>query len=102
MGAPIPPQAGFYNVDHPELEGLECQVQRGNQAGVPDPGLVGVGVIIGPDGQPRVLLQMKHADGESLISVLRVDEFFVLAGCMAEVAGKAGDIARRAQMGGRA
>jgi hypothetical protein len=102
VAKPIPPQEGFYNIDHPELEGVECQVQHGNAAGVTAQGSVAVGVIVGPDCQPRILFQTKHADGASLIAVMTAEDFFVLASCMADASGKAGKIGLAAELGGQA
>jgi hypothetical protein len=102
MGAPIPPQEGFYNIDHPELEGVECQIQHGNQAGVIALGTLAVGVIIGPDGLPRMLVQSKHSDGAGLVAVLRMEEFVTLAECFGGASRKAAAIAAAAGHGGRA
>lgn len=57
----------------PELEGIVCEVQHSVGQGefTTELGSFGFGVIILPTGQPRVVCQIKHADGTSLGATLK-------------------------------
>jgi hypothetical protein len=59
---------------HPELEGFRCEVQHSVQSNKPRTdqlGTIGIGVVTLPTGQPRLILQVKHADTDSLATILR-------------------------------
>jgi hypothetical protein len=57
----------------PNLEGIVCEVQHAVNKGdfTLEPGSLGIGVTILPTGQPRIILQVKHADGTSLGAMLK-------------------------------
>ena len=62
---------------HPTLEGIACEVQHSVQSNKPratDLGSIGAGIVTLPTGQPRIILQVKHADSDSLAAVLRHDD----------------------------
>lgn len=71
----------------PNLEGIVCEVQHsvGQGAFTREHGSLGIGVVILPTGQPRVILQVKHADGTSLGATLKdsVDSAIIME-CLAE------------------
>lgn len=85
--------------NHPEMEGLTCEVQHSLKSGkpfCPDPGLIGVGVVVLPTGQPRLVLQIKHADGTSVSATLKGPDLRLLLECLDDAAEKAEAIAKAA------
>lgn len=88
----------------PDLEGIACEVQHSVGQGEFEtrPGMFGFGVLVLPTGQPRIVCQLKHADGTSLSATLKdaVDSAVVLE-CLvdamkeAQRIADAGDTARR-------
>lgn len=80
----------------PELEGIACEVQHSVQSGKPftaEPGMIGAGVVVMPTGEPRVILQTKHADGTSLSGTLRFPDLMLLLECMVDAGRTAQGIA---------
>lgn len=71
----------------PMMEGLRCEVQHSAGKGefTSEPGMLGVGVVIMPSGQPRLIVQAKHADGTSLNVVLKdAGDVAVFSDCLLE------------------
>lgn len=69
----------------PDMDGLICEVQHSARSGKPvsvEHGLCGYGVVIMPNGQPKVLLQVKHADGTSLSVPLQIADAATLLECL--------------------
>lgn len=87
----------------PEMEGVQCEVQHTLSSGKPfspEPGMCGVGVVILPTGQPRLLIQIKHADGTSLGATWLNSHATVMLECIVDAMAKAqaiADAAREAQ-----
>jgi hypothetical protein len=73
-------------VDYPNLEGVEVEVQHALGQGGPAEGLgmFGFGVITMPNGQPRVLAQIRHHDGSSLGSILKAGDVQTLREVLAD------------------
>lgn len=88
----------IYN--QPEMEGVVVEVQHALQSGkpfCPDPGLCGVGVVTLPTGQPRIVLQIKHADGTSVSATLLEPTAILLLECLADAMDEAQRIADAAK-----
>lgn len=85
----------------PELEGISCEVQHSIASGkpfCPDPGMCGVGVVVLPTGQPRLVLQIKHHDGTSLSATLASSgATLALLECIVDAQSEAQDIADAAE-----
>jgi hypothetical protein len=98
---PAPP--GYFNIDAPSLTGIAVQVQHGGGMGTDKLGTIGVGVIIYPNGTPRMSVQVKHADGTSLGVTMNRTEFLELAAIMTEEFVKADQVqaAARASEGAK-
>jgi hypothetical protein len=82
----------------PEMEGVICEVQHSLKSGkgfCPDPGMCGVGVVTMPTGQPRLILQIKHADGTSLGATLTESRALAILECIADAMDEAQKIADR-------
>lgn len=80
----------------PEMEGVVCEVQHSIQSGKPfcaDPGLCGVGVVTLPTGEPRLVLQIKHADGTSISATLLESTAIMVLECLADAMNEAQKIA---------
>lgn len=91
-------------LDAPLLNGIELEVQHPTAGGemTDDLGSIGFGVILMPNGQPRVVGQIKHADGTSLCLTLLKPHMTtlrkILATCDAEaelIAATAGTAVRQ-------
>jgi hypothetical protein len=95
----IQPGGGSVIFEHPTLEGISCEVQHNVQSGKPhtsESGLIGVGVVTLPTGQPRLILQVKHPDGTSLGGVLNAGDATTIMECIADAMIEAQAIADRA------
>lgn len=71
----------------PEMEGISCKVQHSVASGkpqCPEPGMLGVGVVVLPTGQPRVVLQIKHADGTSLSASMLQSGLVTVMECLVD------------------
>lgn len=88
----------------PDLEGVQTEVQHSVKSGKPfepRPGMVGFGVVILPTGQPRIVMQIKHADGTSLGASFIKDTLIALLECACDASCKADDIAVAAAQASR-
>lgn len=84
----------IYNA--PDMEGVCVEVQHSVQSGkpfCPDFGMCGVGVVTMPTGQPRLVLQTKHADGTSLGATLTETSALTLLECIVDAMAEAQRIA---------
>lgn len=82
--------------ERPDMAGLACEVQHSVRSGKPfcsEPGMYGVGVVVMPTGQPRLVLQVKHADGTCLGATLLADGAMILLECIADAMEEAQRIA---------
>lgn len=80
----------------PELEGIVCEVQHSVGQGefTTELGTLGCGVLILPTGQPRLIIQMKHADGRSMGATLKdVVDTATFLSCLMDAAQEAERIA---------
>lgn len=80
----------------PSLEGIEAQVQHTMATGKPytdAPGSCGVGVVTLPTGQPRVIFQVKHADGSSLAVIMKAGDAETVRECLVDAMALAQAIA---------
>ena len=92
----IQPDGASVVFDHPALEGITCQVQHSVGSGKPhstEPGTVGVGVVTLPTGQPRLVMQIKHADGTSMACIMMAAECMTIVDCISDAAILAQQIA---------
>jgi hypothetical protein len=72
---------------HPVMDGFAAEVQHSVASGkpyCPDPGMCGIGVVTLPTGQPRLVMQTKHADGTSLSVTLKAADALVLLDCLVD------------------
>lgn len=93
--SPAVAEAGDLRISKPEMIGIHTQIQHPTTSGKPPttkPGLIGGSVVHAADG-PRVLIQMKHADGSSLGAILLPDEYLAFGECYAELGASAGLLA---------
>lgn len=92
----IQPDGESVIFQQPNLEGIVCEVQHTIQTGKPfttEPGLWGVGVVTLPTGQPRLVIQTKHADGASLSVTLKASEAQLAVECLVDAINEANRIA---------
>lgn len=87
---------GFVHFARSHLQGVNCEVHHGDGGGDAGSESCGVGVIIMPTGQPRVVVQVKHIDGSSLTAVLLKFDAEVLIECLEEARDKADALAEAA------
>lgn len=76
----------------PALEGIVCEVQHpvGGGEFTNEKGSFGCGVIVLPTGQPRVIVQIKHADGTSLGATLKdATDAAIMISCLMDAAQEA-------------
>lgn len=88
----------------PEMEGFDCEVQHTMSTGKPytaERGMMGFGVVTLPTGQPRVVMQVRHPDGESLSVTLTSVDVALLASCLFDAAGAAQEQADAVQKASR-
>lgn len=81
---------------HPTMEGFDCEVQHSLASGKPvtdKPGLIGVGVVTLPTGQPRLVVQIKHPDGTSVSATLKGRDLRTLIECLTDAGNEAEAIA---------
>lgn len=72
---------------YPPMEGVTCEVQHNLASGKPfcaEPGVLGVGVVVLPTGQPRIVLQIKHSDGTSLSATLLNSGLLTIMECLVD------------------
>lgn len=99
MAAKAAPAAleGFYNLDVMKLVGFDAEVQKGGALGTEKRGLLGMTAVLGPDGEPRAVLQMKHGEtGESLSSIMNEEDFGIFLGIVIETSQLAAQLKARA------
>lgn len=90
---------GISAVVQPMMEGANIEVQHSYASGKPytaERGLWGVGVVTMPNGQPRIIMQVKHADGTSLSMTLKSDDMLMIVDSLIEAAHKSDAIAAAA------
>lgn len=88
----------------PQMEGVQCEVQHSLKSGKPmtkERGIMGVGVVTLPTGQPRLIVQIKHPDGTSLSATLMATGALTMVDCLidamteAQRLSEAADAAKR-------
>ncbi|MFL6864055.1 MAG: hypothetical protein ACJ8DZ_13760 [Allosphingosinicella sp.] len=85
--------------DPPELDGIACEVQHSFGKGefTNERGTFGCGVLVLPTGQPRVVVQIKHADGSCLGATLKdAIDITTVVSCLLDAAREAQRIADQA------
>jgi hypothetical protein len=57
-------------IDRPTIQVIDCEVQHPTSRGglTHIKGTLGVGLIIQPSGQPKIMLKIEHADGANLVA----------------------------------
>lgn len=62
-------------VDRPTIELIDCEVQKPVGSGELELrlGTLGAGVIMQPNGNPRILVDIRHPDGTALAAILNSD-----------------------------
>jgi hypothetical protein len=87
---------GSFHIHNPEMEGVQCEIQHGVNSGdfTKVHGVLGVGVAIQPmTGEPRIIMQMKHADGRSMTAVLTFLDLNSFSECLLDANRKCIEIA---------
>lgn len=79
------------------FKGFHCQVQHADNAEIDRrEGIVGLKTVTMPDGQPMVLLNIRHADGTSICAVLDSTKFMQLTALMMSASQEAAVLSRQA------